>query len=60
MKVIELRLARLEREGSRTPASYVVRLPADALHDDEAVRAAIAAHQRQTGWMGPVVLLNRR
>jgi hypothetical protein len=57
MKVIELRLARLERSGAKAPTSYVVRVPADAVHDDEAVRAAIADHQRRTGWMGPVLLV---
>jgi hypothetical protein len=56
VRTLELRLVRLERAGSVAAASYAVRLPADAMHDDEAVRAAIADHQRRTGWMGPVLL----
>ena len=38
----------------------MVRLPGEAIGDDEAVRAAIAEHRRSTGWMGPVILAPAR
>jgi hypothetical protein len=50
------KLVRLNGAAVGAAPSYVVRMPADAIRDDEAVRAAIADHQRRTGWMGPVVL----
>jgi hypothetical protein len=58
MKPIELRLVRLEREraANRATQSYVVRVPAEAMDDDDAVRAAIEEHWRVTGRMGWVVL----
>ena len=58
MKPIELRLVRLEREraGNRAAQSYVVRVPAEAIGDADAVRAAIEEHWRVTGRTGWVVV----
>ena len=55
MKPIELRLVRLEREraANRATQSYVVRVPAEAMGDSDAVRTAIEEHRRVTpraGW----------
>ena len=58
MKVIELRLARLERGASRErPASYAVTVSVDAIGNDEAIRAAIAEHRRRTGYAGAVLVV---
>lgn len=52
---MERRLTALE-EQRRPTASYVVRLPDGVLDDPAAKHAAIMAHRRRTGWMGPVIL----
>ena len=58
MKPIELRLVRLEREraANRATQSYVVRVPAEAMGDSDAVRTAIEEHRRVTGRAGWVVV----
>lgn len=43
------RLARLEHAGTSRNCSYVVPLPAEAMTDAEAVRAAIEEHRRYGG-----------
>ena len=60
MKLLERRLVRLEAADTGAAPSYVVRLPSEAMGDDEAVRAAIAEHRRCTGWTGPVMLAPAR
>jgi hypothetical protein len=45
MKKLQQRLARLECSNVVLSTSYVVRLPAEALGDAEAVSAAIIEHQ---------------
>jgi hypothetical protein len=50
------RLVRLEGAVAGSAPSYVVKMPADAMDDAKAVRAAIADHQRRTGYAGVVVL----
>jgi hypothetical protein len=45
MKKLQQRLARLEHSNVVLSTSYVVRLPAEALGDAEAVSAAITEHQ---------------
>jgi hypothetical protein len=49
-------LVRLEGAVAGSAPSYVVKMPADAMDDAKAVRAAIADHQRRTGYAGVVVL----
>ena len=53
-------MARLEGTDTGAAPSYVVRVSAETLDDDEAVHAAIAEHRRCTGWMGPVMLAPAR
>ena len=60
MKALALRVARLEGAVTGLAPSYVVRLPPEAMGDDEATRAAIAEHRRSTGWTGPVMLAPAR
>lgn len=50
---MQRRVAALEGRG-RPPVSYVVRLSAEAADDPAAASAAIAEHQRLTGWAAPV------
>ena len=62
MNGIERRLARLERAGTGTRRNhnYVVRLPAEAMGDREAVRAAIEEHRQRTGYAGAVAVMPNR
>ena len=60
VKPLERRLVRLEGAVTGVASRYMVRLPGEAIGDDEAVRAAIAEHRRSTGWMGPVILAPAR
>ena len=61
MRALALRVARLEGAVTGLAPSYdVVRVPAEAMGDAPAKRAAIAEHRRCTGWTGPVVLLPAR
>ena len=49
------RLAALEARHRSTP-SYVVEVSDEDMADPVAMQAAIAKHQRQTGWTGPVIV----
>ena len=60
VRALALRVARLEGAATGLAPSYVVRVPAEAMGDADAKRAAIAEHRRCTGWTGPVVLAPAR
>lgn len=49
------RLAALEARRASAP-SYVVELSAEEQADPAAIAAAVAEHQRRTGWPGPFIL----
>ena len=55
MKVLEFRLARLERTGNGLTQRCFVGIPAGTTHNEEVVREAIADHRRRTGWTGRVM-----
>ena len=55
MKVLEFRLARLERTGNGLTQSCFVGIPAGTTHNEEVVREAIADHRRRTDWTGRVM-----
>lgn len=58
MRALARRVARLESSADRErPATYAVRVPADAIGNDEAIEAVIAEHRRQTGYMGAVLIV---
>ena len=57
VKPLQARLMRLERAGNRTSQSCFVSIPVGMTHNEEVVHEAIADHQRRTGWMGPVWLV---
>ncbi len=52
---MQRRVAALEVRRAPVP-SYVVWVSDEDLANPAAVDAAIAEHQRQTGWTGPVIL----
>lgn len=55
---MQRRLAVLEARHRSRP-SYVVEMTDEELADPALVWAAIAGHQRRTGWAGPVTLASR-
>ena len=52
---IHRRLTALEARHRSTP-SYVVEVSDEDMADLAAMQAAIAEHQRRTGWTGPVIV----
>jgi hypothetical protein len=57
MKALEFRVARLEHASHNGRHNNGVTMAAGTIHDEQAVRAAIAGHQRRTGWTGPMLLV---
>ena len=52
---MQRRLTALEARHRSTP-SYVVEVSDEDMADPVAMQAAIAEHQRKTGWTGPVIV----